>query len=78
MYDHPGSSPAEPQQPQTLLVDPEEPCTLRARSHLYVWVQCLDVCSNACDQATTSDGHKDGVKLGWVSDLQGWVGGVGA
>jgi hypothetical protein len=39
-------------------------------SHLDVWVQCLDVCCNACDQAATANGHKDGIKLGGVCNLR--------
>jgi hypothetical protein len=65
------------EQPPSHLLD-LGPCSCVPGSHLYVRVQCLDVCSNACDQATTSNGHKDGVKLGWVCDLQreGGVGGT--
>jgi hypothetical protein len=55
-----------------LTLNPERLCLC---GHLYVWVQCLHVCSDACNQAATTYGHKDGVKLGWVSNLQAKGGG---
>lgn len=38
---------------------------------LYVWVQALDICCNACNEATSTNGDKDGIKLAGVCDLQG-------
>jgi hypothetical protein len=42
----------------------------RYPAHLDVWVQRLDVCCNACNQAATANRHKDGIKLGGVCYLQ--------
>lgn len=39
-------------------------------AHLYVWVQDLDVSSNACNEASSTNRDKDGIQLGGVCYLQ--------
>jgi hypothetical protein len=41
-----------------------------SRRHLDVWVQRLDVCRDACDEAAATNRHKDGIQLRGVCYLQ--------